>query len=245
MPQFCAGSNAIVVGSRGGIGSALVSSLEQDVCFDNVFCLSRETVNYNDERLTSLKCDITDEESIQLSRDIILSRITQVDLLFIATGILHSDTIQPEKRMEDVDIAHMQEVFMINTFAPMLFAKTFAPIMNKQSPAVIAAVSARVGSIGDNRLGGWYSYRASKSALNMYFRTLSVEMKRKNPSLIVTLLHPGTTDTKLSAPFQKNVPANKLFPAEKSANYMLDVINRLRPEDSGNFYAWDGAMIEW
>jgi NAD(P)-dependent dehydrogenase (short-subunit alcohol dehydrogenase family) len=245
VPEFCAGSNAVVVGSRGGIGSALVSSLIQDGNFKNIFCLSRETGIYNNDRLTSLKCDITNVESVELSRDIISSRIAQVDLLFIATGILHSDTIRPEKRMEDLDMAHMQEVFMINTFSPIFFAKTFAPMMNKQSPAVVAAVSARVGSIGDNRLGGWYSYRASKSALNMYFRTLSVEMKRKNPGLIVTLLHPGTTDTKLSAPFQKNVPANKLFSAEKSANYMLDVINRLRPEDSGNFYAWDGAMVEW
>ncbi len=245
MPEFSAGSNAIIVGSQGGIGSALVSQLGQSKSFDKIFCLSRQPSSSNDKRLISIDCDITDTESVELSKEKISAQVAKIDLVIIATGILHGDRIKPEKRMEDIEIPNMQQVFAINTFAPILLAKTFSPLMNTQTPAVLAAVSARVGSIGDNRLGGWYSYRASKAALNMYFRTLAIEMKRRNPKLVVTLLHPGTTDTRLSAPFQKNVPEGKLFPPEKTANYLLGVVDGLTPEDSGNFYAWDGKQIEW
>ncbi|NNE39095.1 MAG: SDR family NAD(P)-dependent oxidoreductase [Gammaproteobacteria bacterium] len=245
MPKFIDGSNAVVVGSHGGIGNALVTRLNENRHFNKIFCLSRQTTESDSTKLVHMPCDITDTDSIESCRDQISDQVEQVDLFFIATGILHNARVEPEKRMEDLSMLNMQEVFLVNTIAPILLAKTFAPLMNKEYPAVLAALSARVGSIADNRLGGWYSYRASKSALNMFLRTFSIEMKRKNPGLIVTLLHPGTTDTKLSKPFQKNVPAAKLFPAERSAAYLLEVVNSLTPADSGNFYAWDGRNIEW
>ncbi len=245
MPDFRNGSNAVVVGSHGGIGGALVRKLNGLRNFDKIFCLSRREPSSSNGRLIHMPCDVADTNSIDICRDRISDQIEQIDLLFIATGILHNERLRPEKRMQHLSISSMQEVFLINTFSPILVAKTFAPLMNKCDPAVIAALSARVGSIADNRLGGWYSYRASKSALNMYFRTFSIEMKRINPGLIVTMLHPGTTDTRLSSPFQKNVPAGKLFPPEKSAAHLLEVIAGLSPEDTGNFFAWDGQAIEW
>jgi len=242
---FNKGANAVVFGASGGIGHAMVTKLRRDERFDNVYCVTRNGEIQDDSTERTLQCDITNAESVQKCADALRNKIEQIDLLFIATGILHDDIVSPEKRLEDLSPEAMQHVFSVNTFAPVIVAKTFIPMMNTKHKSIIAALSARVGSIADNRLGGWHSYRASKAALNMYFKTLSIEMKRKNPNLILSLLHPGTTDTKLSKPFQKNVPEHKLFPPEQAVDHLYDVITGLEPDDSGKFYAWDGQLIEW
>ncbi|MEM6930148.1 MAG: SDR family NAD(P)-dependent oxidoreductase, partial [Myxococcota bacterium] len=151
----------------------------------------------------------------------------------------------PEKRLEHVAPDALATVFAVNAFGPILVAKHVAPLLHHDRRAVFAAVSARVGSIGDNRLGGWYAYRASKSALNQLLRTLSIELARRSPNVIVVSVHPGTVDTDLSHPFQRRVPAHKLFSTERAADQLIDVIDGLTPEDTGSFRAWDGSPIEW
>ena len=139
----------------------------------------------------------------------------------------------------------MLETFRINTIGPVLLAKHFLPLMRSGSKSVFVALSARVGSISDNRLGGWSSYRASKAALNMLLRTASIEHKRRHPESVIVALHPGTVDTRLSAPFQRGVPEGKLFTPAYSVERLLDVIDGLRPADTGGFFAWDGQPIEY
>ena len=169
-----------------------------------------------------------------------------LDLVLVATGILHSDSgIQPEKRLRDIDAAAMAEVMRINAIGPALVAKHFLPLMRREAKSVFAAISARVGSIGDNRLGGWASYRASKAALNMLLRTFAIEHARTHPEGICVALHPGTVDTALSRPFQARVPQGKLFTPGDAAERLLTVLDGLGPGDSGGFYAWDGSRIEY
>ena len=137
------------------------------------------------------------------------------------------------------------ELFKVNAIGPANVAKAFLPRMRRGSKTVFAALSARVGSIGDNRLGGWVSYRSSKAALNMILKTLSIEHARRFPEAVIAGLHPGTVDSSLSAPFQRRVPEGKLFSPAQSVGYLLTVIDRLAPEDSGGFFAWDGTAIDY
>jgi len=146
--------------------------------------------------------------------------------------------------LAQLDLAGLQASFATNAFAPILLLKHLLPLLRK-GPATFAALSARVGSIGDNRLGGWYSYRASKAALNQLLHTASIELRRLNPAATVLALHPGTTDTQLSRPFQGNVPAGKLFDPAFAAQCVIEQVGRLGPTDSGGFWAWDGRAIEW
>jgi NAD(P)-dependent dehydrogenase (short-subunit alcohol dehydrogenase family) len=141
-------------------------------------------------------------------------------------------------------LASLQASFATNAFAPILLLKHLLPLLRKQ-PATFAALSARVGSIGDNRLGGWYSYRASKAALNQLLHTASIELKRVNPAATLLALHPGTTDTELSRPFQGNVPEGRLFEPAFAAQCVIEQVGRLGPAESGSFWGWDGERIVW
>ena len=241
--------NAVVIGGSGGIGSALVSQLL--VCPDvkRVTAFSRSGVLVDEEvsraQLRKLKCcpiDLMSESSIVDASDV-LSEMT-IDLIIVATGILHSKDIRPEKSLRMLGADSFCMVMQMNALAPMLVAKHFLPRMRKPGKSVFVALSARVGSISDNRLGGWYSYRASKAALNMLLKTLSVESHRTHPQLIVAGLHPGTVDTALSCPFQRNVEPTKLFSPSQSAGYLLDVIDGLDHTHSGGVFAWDRSQIE-
>jgi len=133
----------------------------------------------------------------------------------------------------------------VNSIGAVLLAKHLMPLLRHKEGSIFASISAKVGSIGDNRLGGWYGYRASKAALNMFLKTISIEYSRRCPKTIVVALHPGTTDTRLSQPFQKNVPPGKLFPVEKTVNLLLDVLASLKLADSGEFFSWDGSRLPW
>ena len=165
------------------------------------------------------------------------------DLVFVATGLLHEGERRPEKAWRDLDSGWMARNFLINAIGPALVAKYFLPLLSRDRRSVFAALSARVGSISDNTLGGWYGYRASKAALNQLIRTLAVEERRRNPRGIVVALHPGTVDTDLSTPFQGNVQPGRLFAPDRAAMQLLDVLEALRPVDSGKLFDWEGKEV--
>lgn len=241
--------NTVIIGASGGIGSGLVTQLLVCPEVKSVTAFSRMNgaivENKSQDECCKLRhgyIDLTDERSI-IDASGCLSD-TSVDLVIVASGILHHEDVQPEKCLKRLDSNSFNTVMQINALAPMLVAKHFLPRMRKQGKSVFAALSARVGSISDNRLGGWYSYRASKAALNMLLKTFSIESRRTHPQLIVAGLHPGTVATGLSHPFQRNVQPEKLFSPQQSAGYLLNVIDMLDCKDSGNVFGWDGLPIE-
>lgn len=169
----------------------------------------------------------------------------QLRRLIVCSGLLHNDGHSPEKNLEEVDQTWLSQNFAINAIAPLLLLKHCLPLFPAARPGLFAALSARVGSIGDNRLGGWYSYRAAKAALNQSLRTAAIELRRRRPGLICVSLHPGTVDSPLSKPFQRGVPPAKLFSPNAAAGRLLSVMDQLTPADSGKFLAWDGSQIPW
>ncbi len=238
-------ASAVVIGASGGIGGALVDVLSNDERIATLHALSRSGERVADEVVLPGEIDILDEASIASAAGRCRSG-DGIDLVVVATGILHRGAdVLPEKRMRDLDAGSMAELMQVNAIGPALVAKHFLPLMRRGGKSVFAAISARVGSIADNRLGGWASYRASKAALNMFIKTLSIEQSRSRPETICVALHPGTVDTKLSRPFQSRVAAGKLFDPRSAAERLLTVIDGLGPEDSGAFFAWDGSRIAY
>lgn len=229
---------AIVVGSTGGIGAALAEGLRQQG-FD-VIGLSR-----TDDRVAAkggLRIELMDEASIERAALRLRPRAPFAAII-VGTGLLHGAQLAPEKAIRELDWASLSRLMAVNAIGPALVAKHFVPLLPRRGRSVFAALSARVGSISDNRLGGWYGYRASKAALNMFIRTLAVELARTHPDAICVGLHPGTVDTALSRPFQKGVPAGRLFSPEQAAANLLRVLASLTPARSGRCFAWDGTEI--
>ena len=173
----------------------------------------------------------------------IASKDALLDMVIVATGILHEGEMMPEKSLKDLNAEKFHRLFEVNTIAPILIAKHFLPKLNRETRSIFAALSARVGSISDNHLGGWYSYRASKAALNMVIKNLAIEISRSNKKAIIVGLHPGTVDSNLSKPFQRNVPQRKLFKSEYSTQKLLEVLANLTSKQSGKCFAWDGKEI--
>lgn len=237
-------ANVVVVGAGGGIGAEFVRQLSASRKIGRVFALYRQPPAAVDSGVEALACDLADEQSIREAAETV-SRHSPVDAVIVATGLLHRDSIQPEKSIASIEADAMLEVFRINTVGPMLLAKHFLPLLRRDAKTLFAALSARVGSISDNRLGGWASYRASKAALNMLLRTAAIEHKRRWPESVVVALHPGTVDTPLSAPFQRRVPEGGLFTPSYSVQQLLEVLDNLDATDSGGFFAWDGKPIEF
>lgn len=245
--------HAFVQGASRGIGLGMTRwLLEHDA--ERVFASSREPwaspglQQLGDRypgRLELVELDVTDEHSIRAAARAVGDRVDRLHLMVNAAGVLHGGEMQPEKSLSDLDPAALRRAFEVNAFGPILMAKHFVPFLRHPERAVWANMSARVGSIGDNRLGGWYTYRASKAAQNMFTRTMAIEMSRVAPSAIVFAIHPGTVDTDLSAPFQRNVPEDRLFSVELAADQLMDVIRRAGPEAHGSFLAWDGSPIQW
>ena len=226
-------SSAVIIGARGGIGAALADVLEKDPNYAQVIRLHRES---------NPPVNLLDETSIAAAAASLTAALPPISLVLVATGLLHSNQNGPEKSLRELDPDWMIENFRINAVGPALVAKHFLPIMAKQGPICFAALSARVGSISDNRLGGWHSYRASKSALNMLIRNIAIEWQRKNPQSVVVGLHPGTVETALSAPFKGN-PAHERFSPARAAGDMLSVLHGLKPEQSGQIFAYDGSLV--
>jgi NAD(P)-dependent dehydrogenase (short-subunit alcohol dehydrogenase family) len=217
----------VVVGASGGIGRALADAADAR---GDVIRLSRPAI------------DVADEATIAAAAEAAGDALSHV---IVAAGLLHQGGTGPERDWRQIDAEWMLESFRVNTVLPALVAKHFLPRLRRDAPALFAVLTARVGSIGDNRLGGWHSYRASKAAANQLVRTLSVELKRKNPQACIVALHPGTVDTGMSKPFQRTVAPEKLFTPEQSAAHLWAVMDGLTPADSGGFRAWDGAEIPW
>lgn len=219
---------AVVVGASGGIGGSLCSALAERGT--ELVALSRPEIDLHDEDTIARAASETGEGG-------------PVDLVFVASGILAPAGRGPEKALRDIDAAAMAEVMAVNAIGPLLVAKHFVPLMPRKGRSAFAALGARVGSIGDNRLGGWYGYRASKAALTMGIRTLAIEVARTRPDAICVALHPGTVATRLSAGFRSSVPERGPFAPNESARHLLDTLDRLGPQDSGSHFAWDGCAI--
>ncbi len=222
--------SGLVIGASGGIGAAVARALKDDPSFARVLGLSR--------RLDGL--DITDEASLAAGADRL--RDEAFDLIFVATGALATSKGGPEKSFGALTADAMAEAMAVNAVGVALAVKHFAPLLARDRRAVFAALSARVGSIGDNRLGGWISYRASKAALNQIVRCASVEFGRSHKPSIFAALHPGTIETPLSAPFARGRFTAR--PDEAALN-LLATLDGLQPSDTGGFFAYDGSRIEW
>lgn len=197
-------------------------------------------------RVHAVPLDLEDEASVARAAERVGAVAPRVHALWNVSGVLHGpDGLAPERKLASVTAENLQRVFAVNAFGPILVAKHFEALLRHEARAVVANLSARVGSISDNRLGGWYAYRASKAAQNQLTRTLALEMSRRARNVVVVALHPGTVDTELSAPFQRNVAKGKLFTPADSAERLLTVAEGLETADSGRFFAYDGQPIEW
>ena len=232
MQSLPTGYRALVIGASGAIGSALVAQLRADPRCGAVLTLSRSSTPV---------VDFDAPESLEQAAQTL--RVQQpLHLIVIATGMLQGPTGKPEKRLADLQAAHLQASFNTNTIGPALAMAHFAPLLARGERSVLAVLSAKVGCIGDNRLGGWYSYRASKAALNMLVKTAAIELARSHPQAVVAALHPGTVTSSLSAPF---ADAEIGRPADEAARDMLQVADQLGAEASGNFWAYDGKQLPW
>lgn len=234
----------IIIGASGGIGKELVKNLDNSDQVDKIYALSRNPEKSTSNKIITEKLDLSNEDSIQSTSSKLLTT-GKFDLCIIATGLLQDKEMTPEKNMKSLKTSSFNKSFLINTIGPALVAKYFIPLLRNDKKAVLAAISARVGSISDNKIGGWYAYRASKAALNMVIKCLSIEVSRKSKNQIILGLHPGTVDTNLSKPFQKNVPKEKLFSPDFSALKLLNVINEATVNESGSLLAWDGSVISF
>ena len=223
--------HALVIGASGAIGSAFVALLEAETRCASVRALHRHSCP---------PLDFAVPDSIAQAAHL-LGAGPRFHLVINAAGLLHNDSLMPEKRLADLDAARMQSVFQANTIGPALILRHFVPLLAGER-AILAMLSAKVGSIGDNRLGGWYSYRASKAALNMLVKTAAIEVARTRPDNVLVALHPGTVSSRLSQPFGGELHGR---PPLAAAADMLHVIDTLTPADSGAFRAYDGARLPW
>ena len=244
LKPFGTGLSVAVFGAGGGIGGAVVDILQSETSVERIYALSHNELEGLGKKSTGIEFDMLDEASI-VKAAAVISKDGPLHLAIVATGFLHNNTVGPEKRMKDLGGNNMEPLFRINTVGPAIIAKHILPLFAKDRQSLFAALSARVGSISDNKLGGWHSYRASKAALNMVIRTLSIEMAYRNPRSICVALHPGTVDTQLSGPFQGNLSFQKVFTPDHSATRLLEVVAGLTPKSTGGFFAWDGQQIPY
>jgi len=247
-------ANALIVGASQGIGLGFVRHLLADHRFASVWGTYRQAATATDllalqeshgDRVRCLSLDITEEAQIAAAINQIQAELDQLHLVMYCVGILHDGNLQPEKGLRQIEADQLLHYFQINSIGAVLLAKHVLPLLRHDGPRVLASISAKIGSIGDNRLGGWYGYRASKAALNMLMKTTAIEYGRKSPGTIVVLLHPGTTNTRLSQPFQRGVPPEKLFSVERTVTQLMAVVDGLDKGDSGRFFSWDGSPLPW
>jgi NAD(P)-dependent dehydrogenase (short-subunit alcohol dehydrogenase family) len=197
------------------------------------------------DRLACERLDVCEEASIAGAAARVAAAHPRIHLLLNCAGLLHDADLRPEKRVEDADPARLARLFAVNAVGPLLVANHFLPLLRHGERAVLANLSARVGSTGDNRSGGWYGYRASKAALNSFTRTLAIELRRRAPAVVCVALHPGTVATDLSAPFRSGVPPERLFSPSRAAEQLLRVVDALGPDASGSFLDWAGKAVPW
>jgi|TARA_B100001093_G_scaffold435032_1_gene432800 NAD(P)-dependent dehydrogenase (short-subunit alcohol dehydrogenase family) len=249
--------NAIVNGANGGLGSQFVEELIQRGA-GKVFVTFRPDVGTRGlhkrlvalmqkypDRILPIKADSTKEDDVIKIASIVSEEVSEIHYLVNCVGYLHNSDHGPEKSLRKINEEQFIEAVRVNTFPTVLLAKYFMRLMKHKKEAVFAAISARVGSIEDNRAGGWYSYRGSKAMLNMMLSNIAIEFNRSCSNVKVLALHPGTVDTNLSSPFSKNMNPDHLFTPEYSVKSMMDVIENVDKNPLGAFYAWDGERIPW
>lgn len=234
--------NIVVIGSSGAIGKAFVESYIKDTDVENIFSFSRSDLPIKDSKLHSFFIDIEDEQSIANAASKIDK--SSIDEIIVASGILHNEDFGPEKSIRDLNADNLIKVLKVNTVGPAIIGKYFIPLLNKKDKSILAFLSARVGSISDNKTGGWYAYRSSKTALNQIIKNFSIELRRTNPNAIIFGLQPGTVDSNLSEPFKRNVKEGNLFTPDYSVSMLKKIINGASPCNSGSLIAWDGEEIK-
>jgi NAD(P)-dependent dehydrogenase (short-subunit alcohol dehydrogenase family) len=244
----------LVVGATQGIGLGFVKRMLQEETIATIFATYRTQsasgellalAQENPERLICIALDVAQESQIAELVQKIQTTTRQLHWVVNCVGMLHDGALQPEKSLQQINTEQLLKYFQVNSISAALLVKHLLPLLKHRERSIFASISAKVGSIGDNQLGGWYGYRASKAALNMLMKTAALEYSRKSPNTIIALLHPGTTDTRLSAPFQRNVPPEKLFSIERTVNQLWTVLNQLESKDSGQFFSWDGTALPW
>ena len=237
-------SRVVIVGARGAIGAALLRELSRRHPGAELHAVVRSSANQ--EQSPSIyqwhEVNFDSPSSIEKVASSISSR-GKIDRVIVCIGLLHHREFSPEKNIAQLNHFQFEMCFKVNTTYPAMIAKYFLSHLDKDKKSIFAVLSARVGSISDNRLGGWYSYRASKAALNMVIKNIAIERARVSKHNVIVALHPGTVDSRLSKPFQARVKPEKLFSPEQSAGYLLDVLDQLEFDDSGNCLAWDGSSI--
>jgi NAD(P)-dependent dehydrogenase (short-subunit alcohol dehydrogenase family) len=236
--------SAIVFGASGSIGRALTERLVASGNFGSVHAGSRSAIDNLPSGAHAFSFDLSDEKSIE---DAFEGLATPPAMVIVATGILHDESkgIAPEKTFRALDATALATLFAVNTTGPAMIAKHALARLPRDRRAVFAALSARVGSIGDNRLGGWHAYRASKAALNMLIKNFAIELSRTHAHAVIAGLHPGTVESALSEPFLRSAAPNMPLSPDASAQYLLSVLDGLTAEDSGCVFAWDGAPVPW
>ena len=235
--------NIAIIGASGAIGKEFVNQYAQNSS-NIIHAFSRSEVTFTSSNVKTHFIDIENETSIKDSVEI-ATKDKELDIVIVATGMLHNNEIMPEKSLKELSSEKFHKLFSINTIAPAIIAKYYLPKLNKDNKSLFAALSARVSSVSDNRLGGWYAYRSAKAGLNMVLKNAAIEIARTNKNAIIAGLHPGTVDSNLSKPFQSFVKPEKLFTAEFSVRQLISVLDGLNSGDSGNLYDFNGLKIDF
>ncbi|WP_394205163.1 SDR family NAD(P)-dependent oxidoreductase [Shewanella waksmanii] len=235
------GPIAIVIGASSDIAEAVITKL---ACQQKVIAISRQRLVHPDTNVCDWQCDYS-QSDIAAKIELLANVAGNINRVYIFNGVLHHSSHFPEKRLEDIDPEAMLSSFQSNSIVPMLWLKYLLPVLAGGQTCSVSVMSARVGSIGDNRLGGWYSYRASKAALNMLMQTAGIEYARRAKNVALLCFHPGTTDTALSKPFQSNVPTGKLFSTDFVAQQLLYVSEHVHPICGAHFLDWQGKKVDW
>ncbi|MEW6998727.1 SDR family NAD(P)-dependent oxidoreductase [Colwelliaceae bacterium BS250] len=238
----------LIIGANSNIAQAIATQILNDAD-QGLILISRDLSTYQNIDEVSARCIPVENYSLQSIKQAV-ELIPQIDekpitKVFICNGILHTQDIKPEKRLEDLDVEAFNQVITTNTLMPMLWIQQLTPLLTGNSACKLVVFSARVGSISDNRLGGWYTYRASKAALNMMLKTAAIELARRAKNIKIIAFHPGTTDTPLSKPFQNNVPAGKLFTSEFVAEQLLTIVDNTDIDGKASYLDWQGKAINW
>jgi len=233
--------NIIIAGSSGAIGGEFTELYANNSNVEKIIALSRKPINTNHNKIQSVEIDYYNEATFKNLDEI--SQLDSISKIIIATGILHTDQIRPEKSIDSIAGEDMRKVFQVNVFGPILLVQKLLPLIKKSKGVKIVFLTARVGSISDNVLGGWHSYRSSKSALNMMIKNLAIELKRLNKEHVVIGIHPGTVKSHLSEPFLRHVK-HDIFNPKESVDLMTQVISKVSQTDSGKCFDFSGKVIE-
>ena len=239
---------ALVIGANSDIGQSVASALKETEEFDNIHLVSRKPITNTALLKSSIFrthiCDNKEDSIRKVLEDIFIAGSSPCNIV-ICNGILHSNKISPERRLEHISSNSLEEIFRINAIVPILWLSELINHLSNTSPSVVAVLSARVGSITDNKLGGWYSYRASKAALSMLLKTAAIEYSRRNRMVKILSLHPGTVDTKLSKPFQRSIPKEQIFTPDYAASRLLKIMKSIAHDGKIDYLDWEGKEIPW